>query len=45
MPAYNLFEAFIQLNLKGVVREAHTKKPFAGLIAAETYFEPKASSP
>jgi hypothetical protein len=45
MLAYNLFEAFIQLNLKSVVREAHTKKHFASLIAAEIYFEPKASSP
>lgn len=45
MLAYNLFEAFIQLNLKNVVREAHTKKHFASLIAAELYFEPKALSP
>ncbi len=45
MLAYNLFEAFIQLNLKAVVRKAHTKKHFASLITAELYFEPKASSP
>jgi hypothetical protein len=37
MLAYNLFEAFIRLNLKAVVRELHTKKYFACLIAAELY--------
>jgi hypothetical protein len=45
MLAYNLFEAFIHLNLKAVVREAHTKQHFACLIAADIYGEPRAASP
>jgi hypothetical protein len=45
MLAYNLFYAFIHLNLKAVVRESHTKQHFACLIAADLYVEPKASSP
>jgi hypothetical protein len=45
MLAYNLFEAFIRLNLKAVLREAHTKKYFAGLIAAELYGQTSGSSP
>ncbi len=45
MLAYNLFEAFIHLNLKAVVRKAHTKKYFACLIAAEFYGQTSGSSP
>jgi len=45
MLAYNLFHAFIHLNLKAAVRESHTKQHFACLIAADLYVEPKASSP
>jgi hypothetical protein len=45
MLAYNLFEAFIRLNLKAVLREAHTKKYFASLIAAELYGQTSGNSP
>lgn len=45
MLAYNLFEAFIHLNLKAVARKAHTKKYFACLIAAEIYGQTSGSSP
>lgn len=37
MLAYNLFEAFINLNLKPVLRAAHTKEHFARMIAGEIY--------
>lgn len=45
MLAYNLFEAFIGLNLKAVVRKGHTKEYFACLIAAELYGQTSGSSP
>ena len=45
MLAYNLFEAFLQLNLKAVVRKDHTKKYFSSLIAAELYGQSSGSSP
>jgi hypothetical protein len=45
MLAYNLFEAFIHLNLKAVIRKAHTKKYFACMIAAEIYGQTSGTSP
>lgn len=45
MLAYNLFEAFIHLNLKAVVRAAHTKQHFACLITAELYGMKSGCSP
>ena len=45
MLAYNLFEAFIRLNLKAVVRKGHTKEYFACLISAELYGQASGSSP
>jgi Transposase DDE domain len=45
MLAYNLFEAFINLNLKAFVRKEHTKEYFARLIAAELYGQTSGSSP
>jgi Transposase DDE domain len=45
MLAYNLFEAFIRLNLKRVVRERHTKEYFACLIAGEFYGPTSGCSP
>lgn len=45
MLAYNLFEAFIRLNLKAAARKGHTKEYFACLIAAELYAETSGSSP
>ena len=43
MLAYNLFHAFIHLNLKPVVRTAYTKHHLGRLVAAELY-KTKASS-
>jgi hypothetical protein len=37
MLAYNLFHAFIALNLKSTIRQAHTKLHFACLLAAELH--------
>lgn len=37
MLAYNLFHAFIHLNLKAVVRTAHTKQYFGQVMAASLY--------
>jgi hypothetical protein len=45
MLAYNLFETFIRLNLKAVVRKGHTKEYFARLISAELYGQTSGSSP
>ena len=45
MLAYNLFEAFICLNLKEAARKGHTKDYFARLIAAELYGQTSGSSP
>jgi hypothetical protein len=45
MLAYNLFEAFIHLNLKAAARKGHTKEYFACLVAAELYAETSGSSP
>ncbi len=45
MLAYNLFEAFIHLNLKAVVRKGNSKKHFACLIAAELYGQASGCSP
>lgn len=45
MLAYNLFEAFINLNLKPVLRNAHTKAHFGCLIAAELYGMKSGCSP
>jgi Transposase DDE domain len=41
MLAYNLFHAFITLNLKAIIRAVHTKLHLARLVSAELY----ASSP
>lgn len=45
MLAYNLFEAFINLNLKAVARKGHSKQYYACLIAAELYGQASGSSP
>lgn len=45
MLAYNLFEAFINLNLKPQLRNAHTKAHFGCLIAAELYSMKSGCSP
>jgi hypothetical protein len=45
MLAYNLFEAFINLNLKPAVRNAHAKEHFGRLIAAELYGPKSGCSP
>jgi hypothetical protein len=45
MLAYNLFEAFINLNLKPVLREAHTKEHFGRMIAGEIYGQSAGRSP
>lgn len=37
MLAYNIFEAFINLNVKAIVREAYTKQHLGRMIAAELY--------
>ena len=37
MLAYNLFHAFIHLNLKSAIRGAYTKLHMARLVAAELY--------
>lgn len=37
MLAYNIFEAFINLNVKAIVRQAHTKQHLGRMIAAEVY--------
>lgn len=37
MLAYNLFHAFIRLNLKPELRNAHTKLHFLGLVTSEIY--------
>lgn len=45
MLAYNLFEAFFNLNLKPELRNTHTKAYFGCLIAAELYGMSSGSSP
>jgi len=37
MLAYNLFHAFITLNLKPIIRTAYTKRHLACLVSAELY--------
>lgn len=39
MLAYNIFEAFINLNLKPIIRKAHSKQHLARMISAEVYAE------
>jgi len=45
MLAYNLFEAFINLNLKPALRAAHTKEHFGRMIAGEIYGQCAGRSP
>ena len=46
MLAYNLFHAFITLNLKPIIRGAHTKLHFARLVSAGLYAgSPRCHSP
>jgi hypothetical protein len=45
MLAYNLFEAFINLNLKPILREAHTKEHFGRMIAGDIYGQCAGRSP